>query len=78
MRASNDAPLLWSFKNRSCAEAAFVVAADETSMASLYIVEMKSKLNLSRFCKVIAQWRGMYLSSLAVLGAMRTSEPEIS
>lgn len=74
IKAKDQAPVVWSLKNKKCAEAAFLTISPEGE-AELHIVEMKSKLSRSDFLKVIEQWRGMYLSALAVLGVLKAPYP---
>lgn len=74
LRAKDKAPVVWSLKNRKCAEGAFVVRKSDHEF-ELHIVEMKSRLTHGEFLKVIEQWRGMYLSALAVLGVIQTAFP---
>jgi hypothetical protein len=74
IKAKDSAPIVWALKNRKCAEAAFLTIDDE-GKCHLHIVEMKSSLSSGDFRKVIEQWRGMYLSALAVLGVIKMDHP---
>lgn len=65
----------WALKNQRCAEAAFV-HFDENNAGTLYLLEMKSTLRQSEFEKVLQQFDGMYLSSLAVLSLLNLPKPE--
>lgn len=75
IKAKDQAPVVWSLKNKKCAEAAFLVK-DERGNIHLHIVEMKSSLNLGEFNKVLEQLKGMFLSAIAVLGILKLPEPE--
>ncbi|WP_065326384.1 hypothetical protein [Tritonibacter mobilis] len=74
IKAKDQAPVVWSLKNRKCAEAAFCLARADGS-TTLHIVEMKSSLSLKTFLHVMEQIRGMYLSALATLSITKTAEP---
>lgn len=74
IKAKDQAPIVWSLKNSKCAEGAFLIKRNDLSL-ELHIVEMKSGLTLKDFLKVIQQWRGMYLSALAVIGIIKSSLP---
>lgn len=74
IKAKDQAPIVWSLRNQKCAEAAFLVVRPDGD-TELHIIEMKSKLSLSDFVKVIEQWRGMYLSALAVVGVTNGRPP---
>lgn len=74
IRARDQAPVLWCLKNRKCAEAAFLISTAD-GLTHLHIVEIKSKLGLKEYKRVIEQWQGMYLSSLAVLTLANIDAP---
>lgn len=64
IRAKDQAPLVWAFRNRQCAEGAFL-SFDADGECRLHILEMKSKLTQGEWAKVMRQLSGMYLSALA-------------
>lgn len=64
VKAKDQAPLVWAFKNRKCAEGAFLTF-DNDGTCRLHILEMKSKLTQGEWAKVMLQLSGMYLSALA-------------
>ncbi|WP_408913632.1 hypothetical protein [Brucella pseudogrignonensis] len=64
IKAKDQAPLVWAFKNKKCAEGAFLTFEDD-GMCNLHILEMKSKLTQGEWAKVMLQLSGMYLSALA-------------
>lgn len=65
---------IWCLANRKCAEAAFIVFESDNTL-TLNVVEMKSKLTKSEFEKVISQFEGMYLSSIAVMAILKLGYP---
>lgn len=75
IKSKDGKPPIWAVKNAKCAEASFL-NTDASGAGHLHIVEMKSKLTKSEFQKVIDQWRGMLLASLAILGIADKPRPE--
>lgn len=75
IKAHDNPPLIWALNNRKCAEGAFLTYSIEKHSYTLHIVEMKSKLTASEFCKVLSQFEGMYLAALSILGAMKIDAP---
>lgn len=75
LKAHNNPPLIWSLRNKKCAEGAFLVIRKDGTL-ELHILEMKSKLTHREFTKVLAQWSGMYLSALAILGIIQMKLPD--
>lgn len=65
-------PLLWSLKNRKISEGS-ILTKDEHGY-HLHILEMKSKLTQSEWTKVILQFEGMLLTSLAVVRILGVKE----
>lgn len=65
LKAKDKAPLLWALRNKKCAEGAFLTRCEQG--LTLHIVEMKSRLDIKEFSKVLDQFKGMYYSSLSVL-----------
>lgn len=65
LKAGTSGPLLWSLKNKKIAEGAILTSDDEGY--HLHLVEMKSKLTQGEWAKVISQFEGMYLTSLATV-----------
>jgi len=65
LKAKDKAPLLWALKNKKCAEGAFLTSSSDG--LTLHIVEMKSRLDIKEFTKVVEQFKGMYYSSLSVV-----------
>lgn len=63
LKARDQAPMVWAFSNKQCAEGAFVTFDD--SGCRLHIIEMKSKLTQTEWAKVMRQLSGMYLTALA-------------
>ncbi len=74
IKAKDQAPIIWALKNKKCAEGAFVLLHGDD--ISLHILEMKSGLNRSEFQKVIEQFKGMYLSALAIIGLLNLPQPK--
>lgn len=72
IKAKNKAPLIWALKNKKCAEGAFLTKND--AGLTLHIVEMKSRLDLKEFSKVVEQFKGMYYSSISVLALCDLNE----
>lgn len=67
---------LWALKNQQCADGAFV-HFDEQNQATLYLLEMKSGLDIRKFGEdVLAQFQGMYLSALAILALLDIPKPQ--
>jgi hypothetical protein len=62
--ASSSAPLIWSLLQRKCADGA-VVTFDQQG-AHLHIVELKGKLTAKTWARVLEQYEGMFLTSVAV------------
>lgn len=58
-------PLLWSLRNRKISEGS-ILTKDEHGY-HLHILEMKSKLTQAEWAKVILQFEGMLLTTLAVV-----------
>ncbi|MFT9418408.1 hypothetical protein [Acetobacter sp.] len=75
MKAKDQAPVVWALKNRKCAEAAFFTTVSK-KIHNLHIIEMKSKVSLKEFLKVIDQWKGMYLSAMGILGILKEGNPK--
>lgn len=73
IKAKDQAPLVWAFKNRKCAEGAFLTLDDDGS-CRLHILEMKSKLTQGKWAKAMLQLSGMYLSALAICRIIGISE----
>lgn len=74
IKSKDGKPTVWAVKNAKCAEASFLTT-DASGTGHLHIVEMKSKLTKDEFQKVIDQWRGMLLASLAILGISDKPRP---
>lgn len=74
IKSKDGKPPVWAVKNAKCAEASFLTT-DGDGAGHLHIVEMKSKLTKNEFQKVIDQWRGMLLASLAILGIADKPRP---
>ncbi|WP_143040458.1 hypothetical protein [Rhodobacter sp. 24-YEA-8] len=74
IKAMDKSTVLWSLKDKKCAEAAFCTV-DAGGHSCLHIVEMKSGLTLSKFNHVIEQFKGMLLAALATLSVTRNVEP---
>lgn len=74
IKAKNKSPIVWAMKNKKCAEGAFLTQSEEKT--TLHILEMKSKVNLKDFEKVIEQISGMYLSALSIVGLMKIPYPD--
>lgn len=67
---------LWALKSQQCADGAFV-HFDEQNQATLYLLEMKSGLDIKKFGEdVLAQFQGMYLSTLAILALLNLPKPQ--
>lgn len=65
IKAKPPGPLLWSLKNRKISEGS-IVTKDERGY-HLHILEMKSKLTQGEWAKVLLQFEGMLLTTLAVV-----------
>ena len=65
-------PTLWALARRSCADGAFLSFLD--GEVQLHIVELKSKITLGTWAKVIEQFEGMFLTALAVVRLMEIHE----
>lgn len=65
---------IWCLKNKKCAEAAFITI-DSAGNCTLNLVEMKSTLTQAEFSKVIAQFEGMYLVSIAIMSILKLGYP---
>lgn len=63
IKASNQAPLLWAFSNKKCAEGALLTI--NNGEFHLHIIELKSKLSRAEWSKAMSQLSGMYLAALA-------------
>ncbi|MCY1369321.1 hypothetical protein D9M69_563550 [compost metagenome] len=72
LKAKDQAPMVWAFSNRQCAEGAFVTFDNDG--CRLHILEMKSKLTQSEWAKVIRQLSGMYLTALAACRILGVNE----
>lgn len=64
LKAIDQAPMIWSFANRKCAEGAFITFDDDG--CTLHIIEMKKRMTQGTWAKAILQIKGMYLTSIAV------------
>ena len=73
IKADRKAPLLWALAQRKCADGAFF-SFDEGE-AQQHIVELKSKVTLGTWAKVVAQFEGMFLASLAVARLLEIHKP---
>jgi len=62
--ADRQAPIIWALAQRKCADGAFLTF-DELG-AHLHIVEIKSRVTVSKWASIQHQMEGMYLSSVAV------------
>jgi hypothetical protein len=72
LKAKDQAPMVWAFSNRQCAEGAFVTFDDDG--CRLHILEMKSKLTQAEWAKVTRQLSGMYLTALAACRILGVTE----
>ncbi|ESY03910.1 hypothetical protein X753_21795 [Mesorhizobium sp. LNJC399B00] len=68
IKSSKQPPLLWSLKQRKCADGAFLTFVDNEVW--LHIVELKSGLSLSDWAHAKKQFEGMYLTAVAVAGLL--------
>lgn len=66
-------PKIWALKNQKCGESAFI-HFNEQKQATLFLVEMKSTLTLKDFRKILRQFEGVYLCSLAILSLLKIHE----
>ncbi|MDO5356063.1 MAG: hypothetical protein Q4E77_01030 [Conchiformibius sp.] len=73
IRAKDQAPIVWALKNKKCSEAAFLIQRD--GKIELSLLEMKSNLRLQDWKSVLEQFKGMYLSSLAILSILKLTDP---
>lgn len=75
---TNDKPTIWAFRNKKCAEGAFVTfnTIEEKLYVNLHIIEMKSRLTSTEFNKVIDQFKGMYLTAISVMALKNIPSPE--
>ena len=74
IKTKDNVTKIWCLANKKCAEAAFIIFESDSTL-TLNIVEMKSKLTNSEFEKVISQFEGMYLSSIAVMAILKLGYP---
>jgi hypothetical protein len=74
IKAQDNSPLLWSLKQRKCAEGAIVSFNDDG--AHLHLVELKGNVGLETWRHVLHQFEGMYLTSLAVLKLLEIDHVE--
>src|SRR6266446_5893653 len=59
MKAPPKSPLLWALAQKKCADGAFF--SFDKGEAHLHIVELKSKVTLAEWAKVLQQFEGMFL-----------------
>jgi len=72
IKAGSTGPLLWSLKNGKISEGA-ILTQDESGY-HLHILEMKSKLTQGEWAKVMLQFEGMHLTSMAVTRLLGVTE----
>jgi hypothetical protein len=72
IKAAPQAPLLWALAQRSCADGAFLSFRE--GEVHLHIVELKSKITLGTWAKVVQQFEGMFLTALAVARLLELRE----
>jgi hypothetical protein len=63
IKAKDNTPPVWAFKNRKCADGAFLTF--DSDGCHLHILEMKSRLTQGEWAKAMLQLSGMYLTALA-------------
>jgi len=73
MKAQEQSPLLWALAQRKCADGAFF--SFDKGEAHLHIVELKSKVTLATWAKVVQQFEGMFLTSLAAARLLEIYKP---
>ncbi|HLK82254.1 MAG TPA: hypothetical protein VKT99_12280 [Xanthobacteraceae bacterium] len=71
-RQGRQAPLLWALAERKCADGAFFLF--EKNEVHLHIVEIKSKITLGEWAKILKQFEGMFLTALAVARLLQVHE----
>lgn len=64
-KAGKQGPLIWALENKKISEGA-ILSHNEDGY-HLHLLEMKSKLTVGEWAKVVEQLKGMHLSALAVL-----------
>jgi hypothetical protein len=73
MKAQQQSPLLWALAQRKCADGAFF--SFNKGEAHLHIVELKNKVTLGTWTKVVQQFEGMFLASLAAARLLEIHKP---
>ncbi|ETD72646.1 hypothetical protein V757_03070 [Pelistega indica] len=73
IKAQNKAPLIWSLKNRHCAEGAFLTFQAHGNL--LHLIEMKSTLRTRAWNTAKKQFEGMHLSALAIIKLLQLNDP---
>ena len=64
IKGHNNSPLLWALSERKCADGAFLTF--DNNGTRLHIVELKGHVRPANWPSVKAQFKGMFLTSLAV------------
>jgi hypothetical protein len=72
VRSGRHPPLLWALTQRKCADGAFFLF--DKGEAQLHIVELKSKVTLATWAKVVEQFEGMFLTALAIARLLQVHE----
>ena len=75
LRVHDRPPLVWALKNKKCADGAFLTFSEKTGGYTLHILEMKSKITVDEFCKVLEQFKGMYFSAISMMSVLRMPAP---